>query len=98
MLKIRKFQRKKEDFVCKNCGEKVLGNGYTDHCPRCLWSLHIDINPGDRSSVCRGMMKPCGIEIKGKINFILYECLKCGFKHRVKAAKEDDFNEILKLS
>lgn len=98
MLNTKKFQRKIEDFVCENCGAKVYGNGYTDHCPFCLWSRHLDVNPGDRSSNCRGMMKPSGIEIKGKENLILYKCLKCGFKHKVKSAKEDDFNEILKLS
>ena len=25
------------------------GNGYTNHCSQCLWSKHVDINPGDRS-------------------------------------------------
>ena len=24
-------------------------NGYTNHCSQCLWSKHVDINPGDRS-------------------------------------------------
>ncbi|MFA5023297.1 MAG: RNHCP domain-containing protein, partial [Candidatus Paceibacterota bacterium] len=30
------FKRQIEDFVCEHCGEKVVGNGYTNHCPRCL--------------------------------------------------------------
>ena len=96
-METKKFQRKKEDFFCENCGEKVKGSGYTDHCPVCLWSRHIDINPGDRKSLCRGMMKPSGLEIRGEEYLILYECVKCGYKHKVKSAKEDDFDEILKL-
>ena len=28
----------------------MKGNGYTNHCPKCLWSKHVDINPGDRGA------------------------------------------------
>lgn len=97
MLKSKKFQRKIEDFVCLNCGAKVKGNGYTDHCPLCLLSLHIDINPGDRQEKCKGMMMPISLETKSGEYIISYKCLKCGKKHKVKAAKDDNFEEILKL-
>jgi len=94
----KKFQRKIEDFVCENCGEKIKGNGYTNHCPFCLWSKHVDINPGDRQSPCRGLMEPIGIEIKSGDKTIYYQCQKCGFKHRVKAVAGDNFEEIIKLT
>lgn len=94
----KKFQRKIEDFVCEKCGQKVIGNGYTDHCPKCLWSVHIDINPGDREAKCKGLMNPIGIEIKNNKYTINYLCKKCGYKYKVKAAQNDDFNEILKIS
>lgn len=97
MLKSKKFQRKKEDFVCENCGEYVMGNGYTDHCPKCLFSRHIDINPGDRQGKCGGMMKPVFIETKSGRYVINYECLKCGYEYKVKAAKNDNFESLLKL-
>ncbi|MEK7061411.1 MAG: RNHCP domain-containing protein, partial [Patescibacteria group bacterium] len=43
------FVKKIEDFVCKVCGTKVKGTGYTNHCPNCLYSLHVDEEvPGDR--------------------------------------------------
>ena len=64
---MRKFQRKKEDFICENCNKKVKGDGYTNHCPACLWSKHVDINPGDRLAECKGMMKPIGLDKKGDI-------------------------------
>ncbi len=97
-LKMKKFQRRTEDFVCEKCGRKVQGNGYTDHCPKCLWSKHVDINPGDRRASCKGMMEPVGIRKKGEKYIILYSCLNCGIKHRVTKAEEDDFEAIIMTS
>lgn len=98
MLITKKFQRKIEDFVCANCGAGVKGSGYTDHCPDCLWSRHVDINPGDRRSECGGAMEPVGVETKGGKNIIYYKCQRCGFGHRVKAAAEDSLDTITNLS
>jgi rubrerythrin len=98
MLLTKKFQRKKENFVCVYCGIKVKGSGYTDHCPNCLWSRHVDINPGDRVARCGGAMEPISVETKGGEYIIGYQCQKCGFKHRVKAAPNDNFGAILKLT
>ena len=44
------FSKKDESFVCENCKKKVEVLNYTsrDHCPFCLYSKHVDINPGDR--------------------------------------------------
>ena len=94
----KKFQRTKENFVCENCGFKVKGSGYTNHCPRCLWSKHVDVNPGDRQAACRGMMSPIGVKLKGGEYIILHQCLKCGFEKKNKAAEADDFDIILRLS
>jgi len=92
------FQKRVEDFVCEKCGKKVKGTGYTDHCPDCLWSKHTDIAPGDRKADCRGLMEPVGVIVKSDKYIIYYQCLKCDFKHRVKSAPEDNFEEILKLA
>jgi phage FluMu protein Com len=94
---VKKFQRTIENFVCENCGYEVLGNGYTDHCPRCLYSKHVDINPGDRSNECEGLMKPIDLEIKHGKYVIIYECSKCKEIHRVKVVEEDDMNVLLEL-
>ena len=72
-----KFQKNKEDFVCQNCGFKVKGTGYTNHCPNCLWSKHVDIYPGDRKNNCGGLMKPIKIEVKNDNYLIIHQCLKC---------------------
>lgn len=93
----KRFQKKKEDFVCEHCGAYVKGNGYTDHCPYCLWSKHVDINPGDRKSQCGGLMEPIAARPKGDGYIIYYRCLKCGYIHKVKSSPNDNFEEILKL-
>lgn len=97
-MKAKKFQRKIEDFVCTKCGHKTKGDGYTDHCPACLWSKHVDIGPGDRASSCGGAMEPVGLEIKKGEKIIYYQCQKCGYGHRVRAAAEDNFEALLKLT
>jgi hypothetical protein len=92
------FERHVEDFVCDHCGEHVSGNGYTDHCPSCLWSKHVDVNPGDRAAVCTGSMKPIGVEPKGDGYRIKYKCTACGYTHYNKSAKDDDVEAILAVA
>lgn len=75
---MRKFVRNKENFVCKNCGTFVEGNGYTNHCPVCLYSIHIDKNPGDRQEQCHGYMHPIDIITKGgDPKYIVHQCQSC---------------------
>lgn len=94
----KKFQRTKEDFKCVNCDKAVIGNGYTDHCPFCLYSLHVDINPGDRKAECRGLMKPVKVETISGVNYIHYICEKCGYTHRIKATEEDNMDLLIELN
>ncbi|MFH0806134.1 MAG: RNHCP domain-containing protein [Candidatus Brennerbacteria bacterium] len=93
----KKFQRTKEDFTCEKCGFLVEGSGYTNHCPRCLWSKHVDINPGDRQAKCLGLMEPVGVEMKGDKYTILHRCIKCGFERKNKSSEDDDFDMILRV-
>ena len=94
----KKFQRQIEDFICENCGQFVQGNGYTNHCPFCLYSKHVDVNPGDREANCGGLMKPVWVEKKGKEYVITHECVKCGHKKKNKSELEDNFDEMLKIN
>jgi len=95
---MKKFQRKIEDFTCMNCHQQVQGNGYTNHCPNCLWSRHVDINPGDRASTCRGLMRPIGIEIKNSTVSVFQKCEQCGFIHKNRISEQDNQEAIIKLS
>lgn len=97
----KKFKMIDEEFVCKNCNSLVKPLSYTarDHCPYCLYSLHVDINPGDRKNTCQGLLKPVGVEKNKKSDYkIIYKCEKCGTIHKNIMAKDDDMDEIIKLS
>jgi len=92
------FTRTIEDFVCAHCVASVKGDGYTNHCPQCLWSRDVDVNPGDRANECGGMMKPIATEVSGDGYIITHECEKCGKVRRVRASDNDNVDEIIKLS
>ena len=89
-----------ENFICENCGYEVKKLGYTarDHCPNCLYSKHVDINPGDRSNNCMGLLEPVSIEKYKNTYKIIYKCLKCNEYHKNIMANDDDFDIIIKLS
>jgi hypothetical protein len=92
----QKFIKNIEDFTCENCGAEVKGNGYTNHCPVCLWGKHVDINPGDRAETCGGMMKPIGVILDSDGFIIYFKCQKCGIERKNKSAKNDDISAIIK--
>lgn len=96
---MRNFIRKRENFVCEKCGTKVAGDGYTDHCPECLWGRHVDEKiPGDRRSECGGLMRPVKtVYEKGKFR-IFYKCENCGHEFEVREGKADDRGKLLKLA
>ena len=95
---MRRFVRTTEDFICEQCAAKVHGNGYTNHCSVCLWSKHVDVNPGDRAEPCGSAMEPVAVETKGGKHTITHRCLSCGFTRRQKAAREDNLLRIIELS
>ena len=90
MLGQAQFTRKKEDFECDVCGTHVHGNGYTNHCPNCLASKHVDENPGDRASSCHGVMEPVGYEVRHGKEFIVHQCEICGHTRPNKVAPNDN--------
>lgn len=97
-LPTKKFQRRKEDFACEKCGHAVKGSGYTNHCPKCLTSKHVDIYPGDRAASCGGMMEPVSVGIEKNEHFIAYRCLQCGHEKRNKVSENDDFDAVLRVA
>ncbi len=102
----KRFTKNDSGFICAHCGYEVKPLGYTsrNHCPKCLWSLHLDENPGDRASECGGQMEPVKTEPDAKKGYIIYHrCTKCGAIRRNKAAHEakvqpDDLKLIIKLT
>ena len=93
----RNFTRRVEDFVCGHCGVTVEGNGYTNHCPRCLYSQHVDVMPGDRRATCRGLMKPMHVESFGTGYKILHRCVLCGHEKKNQSVEGDNFDTLLAI-
>ncbi len=94
----KKFSRAIENFRCENCNECIEGNGYTNHCPHCLYSKHVDINPGDRMEECLGLMKPIFRTFnKKKILTIVHKCTKCGAIRKNKISVLDNESQINNL-
>lgn len=89
-----------ESFICENCGKKVSKLGYScrNHCPYCLFSKHVDIDPGDRLQNCHGLLEPIGIEKNKKGYIIVFKCQKCGEIRKNKIAEDDDMDKIIELS
>lgn len=88
-----------------NCGAKVepLTNGsYRNHCPFCLYSVHIDLLPGDRANDCHGLLRPIGVKNSTQKGMqIIFKCQKCNTIRMNKVAvdnvQSDDINELIKL-
>lgn len=94
-------QSKTIAFICKNCGFEVKENDNfkgRNHCPKCLFSLHLDIFPNDNANSCHGLMQPVGtLENEDKELLILHKCLQCGKTSRAKAAFDDSYDKILEI-
>jgi hypothetical protein len=93
-----KFKKKVENFICENCGECVDGDGYTNHCPHCLWSKHVDNYPGDREAGCGGLMCPIDTEESGGKWCVIQKCQKCGKIHKNKISPTDSFDHLVKIN
>lgn len=99
--------RTNEGFVCDHCRLSVLPlarGGFRNHCPRCLWSKHVDCLPGDRESSCGGLMEPIRVECDVKRGWmIVHQCVRCNMVRRNRAALDDprqpeDFEAILEVA
>jgi len=101
-------------FTCCNCNIKVvfsntLGTAHRNHCPKCLYSLHLDKEfSGDRRASCGGHMRPIGLTFKkeghdkyghdkeGEL-MIIHECSACERISINRLAADDDERAILVL-
>lgn len=84
--------RRDEAFDCAHCGAAVTPHGRTarDHCPLCLFSLHVDVVPGDRAADCGGLLEPVGLELANGQTIVSYRCQRCGARKRNRAVLDGD--------
>ena len=87
-----------ENFACIHCGSEVRGMGYTNHCPQCLWSRHVDVEPGDRAAACGGAMEPVAVEGASPHYTIVHRCLVCGVEKRNAVSPRDDADVVIAIA
>lgn len=105
-MQTKRFQKNDSGFICRHCGREVLPLGYTsrNHCPFCLWSVHVDILPGDRANPCGGLLRPVRAEPDPRRGYILiHRCESCGAIVRNRTAHEaavqpDNMDLIIRLT
>jgi len=101
----RRFTHINENFNCAVCEREIKPHPSScrNHCPFCLSSLHLDINPGDRLSPCKGVMKAISYDLNSKKGLMIHhKCTKCDEIKVNRSAHEatvqpDDYNKILAL-
>lgn len=99
-MKQKKFIKINDAFICDCCGHKNPPANKTcrNHCRECLCSKHVDINPGDRSETCLGILRPVKFDIKGaEITQIIFQCEKCQVQRKNKLAEDDNKAIIWKI-
>ena len=84
-----------DSFTCKNCGWPVVsagaGSSHRNHCPNCLYSVHLDNSPGDRESDCHGRMEPIGVWVRKNGEWaVIHRCTVCGKISSNRAAADDN--------
>lgn len=92
-----------ESFTCKNCGWLVspggAGTGHRNHCPNCLYSLHLDIEPGDREADCGALMEPVAVWVRKHGEWaIIHRCRSCGMMSSNRVAADDNPVKLMSIA
>lgn len=92
-----------DPFTCKVCARPVLpegaGSEHRNHCPYCLYSVHLDNAPGDRSSDCHGKMEPIGVWVRKNGEWaIIHRCTVCGKLSSNRVAADDNPMKLMALA
>jgi len=92
-----------DTFKCKVCNYLVVpqgaGSNHRNHCPYCLSSQHLDIEPGDREADCGAAMEAIGVWIrKGGEWAIIHRCRICGHLSSNRIAADDNPLKLMSLA
>ena len=92
-----------EVFTCRNCGWEVgplgAGSDHRNHCPNCLHSLHLDIEPGDREADCGALMEPVSVWVRKNGEWaIIHRCKRCGTLSSNRVAADDNPVKLLSIA
>lgn len=67
----------------------LVTGSFRNHCPVCLWSVHLDIDPGDRAAGCGGLMWPVRVVARAKGLMVVHRCDRCGAERANRVALDD---------
>ena len=92
-----------DSFTCKVGGWQVVsagaGSNHRNHCPNCLYSIHLDNEPGDRSSDCHGRMEPIGVWVRKNGEWaVIHRCTRCGKVASNRVAADDNPMKLMGLA
>ena len=92
-----------DPFTCKVCGREILpegaGSDHRNHCPNCLSSLHVDVEPGDRASDCGGVMDAVSVWVrKGGEWAVIHRCRRCGEFRSNRVAADDNPMKLMSIA
>lgn len=92
-----------ESFTCKVCGRLVVPNGagsdHRNHCPYCLTSMHLDIEPGDREADCGGAMELVAVWVRKNGEWaIIHRCKICGALSSNRIAADDNPMKLMSIA
>jgi RNHCP domain len=91
-----------DTFRCVHCSfaieKRAYGTRHRNHCPRCLWSRHVDERPGDRRSDCKSRMEPIAIAVREDDWVVIHRCLGCGVLKSNRIAGDDNVGHLISLA
>ncbi|MGN8876069.1 RNHCP domain-containing protein [Pseudoflavonifractor sp. HCP28S3_F10] len=92
-----------DSFTCKVCGRPVVpagaGSGHRNHCSNCLCSLHVDVEPGDRSAHCGGIMDPIAVWARKNGEWaVIHRCRRCGWLSSNRIAADDNPMKLMSIA
>lgn len=92
-----------DSFTCKHCGSPVVSAGagadHRNHCPNCLTSLHLDVEPGDRSADCGGLMDAIAVWVRKSGEWaIVHRCRRCGALSSNRVAADDNPMKLMSIA
>ena len=92
-----------ESFTCKNCGWLVspggAGTDHRNHCPNSLYSLHLDIEPGDREADCGALMDPVAVWVRKNGEWaIIHRCRSCAMMSSNRIAADDNPVKLMSIA
>ena len=92
-----------DHFICRKCGRLVVsagaGSSHRNHCPNCLTSLHLDVEPGDRAADCGGLMEPVAVWVRSRGEWaVIHRCRRCGALSSNRVAGDDNPLKLLSIA